>query len=428
MTLQTLDVITLQMGEELGLKYIPKNHIGQVLQQALVMDVEYCIYIAASEHAVLYIAVLRVSRLQRQTCKTALENSAGPAVSWAHQLGQRMPSFADAATKKLLKNHLNFWNLINNYANNNHPFPPLKLFKHGAQSFYSKTKGGVDGSAQARAVLRSATTSLKWEQKLVSQTFKTVAINAFIGWRMSEKAQLLEDKVQFGTLDSYRDALNSVESLADFIYVASRELLAYAENLSKLDGTGTELENNDPEIGAQEATDLIRMAASRKKKRLHFFNSANGIKLRMQVRDHFILTSAIPKDCILCGNDSGPAAAWRGHRTRKKCSKCCAHLCVDVYAGLRKTCWDVWHSSKLLVKRHTPAPTRTSASGNASNAPHVEVAGTGGGACSDAAMNMTFNSRESIATSTGLRTTRQGPTADNSPADNPRPLRRSRRS
>ena len=90
------------------------------------------------------------------------------------------------------------------------PLPPLKRYKHSSQSLYSKTKGGVDGATQERAMLRSSTSHFKWEQKLISQTIKTLAINGFIALSIFQRRDLLEDGASFRSLNSYRNALNVV--------------------------------------------------------------------------------------------------------------------------------------------------------------------------------------------------------------------------
>lgn len=89
------------------------------------------------------------------------------------------PEFVPTSQKKMVKSKFEFWILVHNNVLNNGPFVPLKLFKHATQCFYSKTKGGVDGAIQQRAILRCSTSHLKWEQKLVSQVFETVAVNSF---------------------------------------------------------------------------------------------------------------------------------------------------------------------------------------------------------------------------------------------------------
>lgn len=105
-----------------------------------------------------------------------------------------VPDFADEKTASLLSTRFPFWALLNEYIRSNGPLPPINVFKHGTQSFYSKTKGSVDGSAQARAILRSSSSSLSWEQKIVTQTLKILAINGFISYRLNVRSSLLNSE------------------------------------------------------------------------------------------------------------------------------------------------------------------------------------------------------------------------------------------
>ena len=101
---------------------------------------------------------------------------------------------------------------------------------------------------------------------------KMVAINAFLGWRMSEKANFLESKEEFGTLDHYREALTAVESLADFVYVVYRDLLVHSENLANEDESNKAIEAEEALFQAHDINSLVRKASVMCKKRILFFN------------------------------------------------------------------------------------------------------------------------------------------------------------
>lgn len=64
---------------------------------------------------------------------------------------------------------------------------------------------------------------------MLSQTLKSIAINAFIAWRMNTEEHLLRSSDSFRGLDQYRRALHRVQLLGDFVLDVSKELLAYAE-------------------------------------------------------------------------------------------------------------------------------------------------------------------------------------------------------
>ena len=141
-----------------------------------------------------HVCGIRQSR-QRRKCYMAPTDAALATVSWAHEQDPLLPLFTGTTPRRYLKSKLPFWLIVNTYIKEKGPLSPLKLFKHDSQSLYSKTKGRVDGSAQARAILQSYTSSLKWEQKRVSQTIKPQAVNSFIAWRMTQKRNLLESIV-----------------------------------------------------------------------------------------------------------------------------------------------------------------------------------------------------------------------------------------
>ena len=67
----------------------------------------------------------------------------------------------------------------------------------------------------------------------MSQTLKTLAVNGFLAWRMSQKEDLLQTSDAFFSLYHYRNGLNSVQSLADFVFDVAQELLAYADRLQQ---------------------------------------------------------------------------------------------------------------------------------------------------------------------------------------------------
>ena len=354
----TMEIVCCNVGDATFREYVPEEHVGQILHQMVVLSVNYVVYVSASEGGIMYIVVVHAPRETLNVCEIALRSRASAVVAWAHEEDPIPPEFVDLATKRILKERIGFWQLVNNYVTKKGSFLPLKLFKHGSQSLYSKTKGGVDGSAQARAILRSSTSSLKWEQKIVSQTIKTLAVNSFIAWRISEKKGMLESKEAFHSLDYFRDSLNALESLADFVCNVSSELLTYADKLRRAEEA--EVPDGDlPEVSPAEVIRLRALALGRKKKRLWFFNGPDGSKLRVSVRGHEVRQQREHRYCALCGGN-GSDTGWRGHRSTFKCSHCDVHLCIRTYPGLRKSCWDVWHTARKLTPRSTPRPSRSS--------------------------------------------------------------------
>ncbi len=185
--LATTDLVECTVGDETCARYIPREHVGQVVMQMVVTSIRHCVYCCATETEILYTVFMDLKQETAEQCLQALVQYGSVAVRWAHVMPSENPQFLSASFATSLKTKHQYWKSVNDFVMNRHAFPPLKLFKHGTQCLYSRTKGGIDGSAQARAILRSPTSSLKWEQKVVTQTMKTLAVNAFISWRMLEK-------------------------------------------------------------------------------------------------------------------------------------------------------------------------------------------------------------------------------------------------
>jgi YqaJ-like viral recombinase domain len=377
--LASVDVKVCRVGDSSFRSFVPEAHIGQILHQMLVLHVSHVVYVAASETGVMFIIIAYCDISTLSLCELALEQAAGECVDWAYEDFLDMPLDNDSDLNKLLKSRLPFWKLVNSYVLEKGPFyPPLKLFRHGVQTLYSKTKGGVDGSAQARSILRSATSSLKWEQKVVTQTIKTLAVNSFVAWRMRQKRSLLESKESFQNVEYYRGCLNAVQSLADFVLDASKELAQRADTLER--DRRDEVDSNERgrlnsvEVSDDEALRLRAEARLKKRYRLSFFNSADGIKLRFSVTGHDTRQADYERYCALCGS-SGNTKGWRGHRSSFQCPCCDVHLCIRLHPGFRKNCWTIWHTQRRLEHRVTTS-TRSDTETNPSPDSRVGDGGT----------------------------------------------------
>lgn len=180
----------------------------------------------------------------------------------------------------------------------------------------------------------SSTYSLKWESKLVTHTIKTIAVNAFIVLLIFKKALLLERRYECGTLDRYQNSLNSVQSLAYFVYVSLIALRTHAEIFEKQRKPETAIVNNITELWAGEVRELITLSSYRKGKRIKCFNGPGSVNLRMQVRKPFFPTAKIAQYCVVCVNT---LEIWRGHCTRKKVLEVLCALLRCYLAGCPKT-------------------------------------------------------------------------------------------
>ena len=157
-----------------------------------------------------------------------------PALSWAlSDTVQSQFETGNIEVDKAIYSQIWFWRLIKTEATRHGLLVPGGTFKHASQTVYYKIKRGVDGNAKQRAILRCSTVTLKWEQKVVTQIFKSLAVNAWLAWRQLQKEDLLKSKESFKGLDQFRHSLNNIESFADFVFELIPELLTYAEKLAK---------------------------------------------------------------------------------------------------------------------------------------------------------------------------------------------------
>lgn len=267
-----------------------------------------------------------------------------------------VPDFVAGKYKTEILSKLPLWRSVNTSVVSRSPFRPVKLFKHCTQSFYSKCKGGVDGATQARSLLRSQSAHLKWEQKITSQVLKTVIVNSFIIWRMAQREDALESRESFKDLDKYRHLLNNVESLGSFVLSFAEEILTMADIYeSGVKCGGHNMKLNDPDdTGIEQellpddpcAKLLHEKALKRRGKRLHFFNTSEGTKLRLGVAGHNQrFKRDTPKYCALC---SASGNIDKRHRSSYYCVMCNVHLCVRLHSWKRKSCWAIFHETKRL--------------------------------------------------------------------------------
>lgn len=343
----SVDVKTCIVGDAAFRSLVPREHTGQILHQMVVLSVRLVVYVSAAEVGVLYIVVIKSPQNILDQCLLVLKERAETCVSWAYKDDPRIPTFADPRSRRVMKDRLSFWLTVNRHVWQNGPFPPLKIFKHGAQSLYSKTKGGVDGATQFRAVLRSPTSSLAWEQKIVLQTLKTLVVNAFLAWRMSQRRDLLKSSDVFRGVEQFRSALNNVQSYGDFVHDLAPELLRYAEGL----GPVSENELEQVSLGDPEGVRLSDLAKRRPGRRVNFFNTSEGVRLRLNVHPH--TQRHLPgtfKYCALCGSGE------KRRRSCFKCGTCHTHLCVRALPNQRKSCWALWHEAKRLEPNRASAP------------------------------------------------------------------------
>jgi hypothetical protein len=119
----------------------------------LVLKINHVMYVSASETGITFIVLAYCNSRVLIICESVLDQTLKDCVEWAYEQDPVIPDIQYAEFRKAIGNSLKFWRLVNGYVLEHSP-PPVKLFRHGVQSLYSKTKGGVDRIAQARAIIR----------------------------------------------------------------------------------------------------------------------------------------------------------------------------------------------------------------------------------------------------------------------------------
>lgn len=152
---------------------------------------------------------------------------------------------------------------------------------------------------------------------------------------MFERRHLLDEGDQFKSFQHFCNALNHFHSTAGFMFDVFIELLGYSHNVDQSNYLHCNPREPD-QVASDEASGLIPSAANRKRKQLSFFNSTDGIRLRISVNGH-LPQRAQSRYCTLCGQ-SAMGKACRGHRSNIYCSLCSVYLCLCVHPGFRKSC------------------------------------------------------------------------------------------
>ena len=153
-------------GDRMFLEVVEKEHIAQLLHAQVVLDVQYCVYVCASENCIVSRMLVKVSQHLLDLSVLQLL-SFEPILEIARSGQGSYPDDFPEEKAELLNERRTFWNVLYKHVVEKGPLIPIKIFKHSSQTLYSKTKGGVDGLTQIRNILNTPSSSLPWEQKMV---------------------------------------------------------------------------------------------------------------------------------------------------------------------------------------------------------------------------------------------------------------------
>lgn len=136
-------------------------------------------------------------------------------VSWEYADVQVVRSFTATADIATMKSRLPFWSPLERHLTRKDPVRPARLFRHGIQVVYSRTKGGVDCGTQFRSEINSSSTAPEWEQKHMTFFFNTFIVHSYTAWRLLSNENHFASMDTFGSLDKFRNRVNQTSSIGD---------------------------------------------------------------------------------------------------------------------------------------------------------------------------------------------------------------------
>lgn len=168
---------------------------------------------------------LWISRIQYNVRYSILSVSMNT-VKWDHDgLSPLLSVLEDE--KEILLSKLPFWRILNAHVTQNGPLTPDNIFWHGLKALYIWTKGGFHAETQFKEIVRSKTSHLELERKHGTQKMKTLFANGFISWRLFKCVEHLSSLVTYKSLEKFRDKINNLECLPDFLHEVFRQLFQH---------------------------------------------------------------------------------------------------------------------------------------------------------------------------------------------------------
>lgn len=89
------------VGDSLFVRTITNVHSGQILRQALVLDIDFVIYVLSRENSIAFTCVIYIPTELRSRCLSVLRFLDGSLVHWDHT-NDRIPNDIEKDVKRTL--------------------------------------------------------------------------------------------------------------------------------------------------------------------------------------------------------------------------------------------------------------------------------------------------------------------------------------
>lgn len=354
-----------KVGDPIWWKAVPYVYRGQVIQQAVVLDLDYVVFIIASTTGLIYCCCVEVPEQVRQDYATALANY-DCLVSWAHESleGDKLPivpaQYFSPSSRYLIKTHLRTWRAMRKLIMVRRiPIEPVYIIKTYAQSLYNVLKGGIDGSTQFTKVLtKKGGLKVGLFGKLALRTIKQLTANAFVTYRIVtvvREHQEDETESELPSLAKVRSLLNGVEALSEFAGLLAEEMIKYS---IEINGKSVEVEDNnesppnwgDSPFTPAQITEIMSKRPKNAPKLQKWFNQGDAKTIRLSGR-HFSVP--LPKKKK---NKDGTMVATRPQRKCAFCSGEASYMCATCgvplhtnrSSNLELTCHYRFHSTQTI--------------------------------------------------------------------------------
>jgi hypothetical protein len=335
-------------GNPLWFMTIPWAYRGQLIQQALVLNVDYVLFVMATVTGIVYVVLVKVPVETRTLYLESLKQYKR-LVSWAHSSSGdniQVPTCFPREYRIAAETHLPLWKTFMALPL---PVPPVRVIKSGVQVLYSVLKAGVDGATQYISYLRDPKIRYDYDQKVVTDGLFSLVTNAIILQRtLKTFAEYSNDEQKIPGIDQFRDRCsrnqgNYVDSVLDL----SAEFV--------IDAMTTPLQNSSPPIGNASSSEYVSVSTTashhktKSRNRLKQFNQPALRQTRLSQRNGHqmgYIDRTGRRRCIICKR-----------RTQTFCLQCTQQcnthvaVCKQKRGNDNMTCFDYFHSADILVTR-----------------------------------------------------------------------------